>query len=368
MKQYKIYILFLLSIFLTNINLNAIELNAGWNLLGSSKNMVNIQSTFPNAQIVWQYKQDKWLATSPDGSATQALENGGFETFSLVNAGDAFWVKVDENTVVNIDGLQESDFSIDITTGWNLISLKTEATYDLEYYLNDVDIAIIWKYTDSTWSAYSSSSEITSLLNEVNRKRITNLKDGEGFWLYATKDLKIDFTIPKLLRMKNTSGTIDEMWNIELDIPQNQNVTNFDIAIHMVKKSSQTVGNFIVQGISLQNNNITSIDSVSVFAIKTTGTATETSYSSFHPIAKTAVSIINGKLFINLGGIINIQDADTIEKFKSVAEYDVDIYASKIDIKAPNLVKNASILKNYYEFITFSNDSQIISGTIKIEK
>lgn len=366
MKENRMYILFLLSIFLSFVKLNAMELSSGWNLVGSSKNMVNIQDTFANAQLIWQYKDTKWLAVSPDGSATQALENAGFETFTSVNAGDAFWVKVNESTVVNMEGLQEFDTSIDIVAGWNLISLKTQATYDLEYYLNDMDIAIIWKYTDNVWFAHSTSSEITNVLNEVNHERIKTLKDGEGFWLYATKDFTIDFTTPKLLRIKNTSDTLEEIWNIELDIPQNQNVTNFDLAIHMVKRSSQTIGNFIVRGLSIQNNEITSIESVNVFALKTTGTAVETAYSSYHSIAKSAVSIVEGKLFFNLGSIIGLQDADTIEKFKSVAEYDVDIYASNLDIKAPNLLENSSILMNYYDLITFSTDSQRISGTIKI--
>lgn len=51
------------------------QINAKWNLLGSTEKQQNLQIQYPNAQIIWKYDSinAKWLALSPDESLSVAI-------------------------------------------------------------------------------------------------------------------------------------------------------------------------------------------------------------------------------------------------------------------------------------------------------
>jgi len=167
-------------------------------------------------------------------------------------------------------------------------------------------------------------------------------------------------------KSKVTTDDVSDIWNITFDIPKNQNIENFDIGIHMVKKSSQTIGNIVVKGITIQNNKIESITSVVVFGEKASGSTGSQGYNSAHNITKKSVLLIQGKLVFNLGYIISNQTIVSSSSFTNAAEYSINLYASKLDINGSTLESNATLRTSFFDYFTFENPSQEINGTLLI--
>jgi len=66
-------------LFTTQLQATTLNLKSGWNLVGSNQNNIDINTTIPNANIVWRYKANNWYATSPNGTTTTALKNKGIK-------------------------------------------------------------------------------------------------------------------------------------------------------------------------------------------------------------------------------------------------------------------------------------------------
>ena len=83
---FKIIILMVLLVSSRAESLNY-DLQNGWNLLGNSAKDFDV-STFASASsIVYKYKDGKWFVVSPDGKFDQAIDNGGFSTFTTIKKG-----------------------------------------------------------------------------------------------------------------------------------------------------------------------------------------------------------------------------------------------------------------------------------------
>ena len=90
-------------------------------------------------------------------------------------------------------------------------------------------------------------------------------------------------------------------------------------------------------------------------------------------ISKNAVALLQGKLLIDLGYIINNQTVVSATSFTNVADYEVSIYITKLKRTANETASiqtdaDVSIQTKYNTSITIPIGSEIITGTIKVGK
>ena len=106
----------------------------------------------------------------------------------------------------------ESNSTLDIRTGWNLISLPSSDTISSEKLLDEYpDSSIIWKFQNNNWYASTKNSATTLQLKALNIAPIDFISATDGFWLYATAPftLSSDGNIKKIDLSKISSG-----WNL----------------------------------------------------------------------------------------------------------------------------------------------------------
>ena len=168
---------------------------------------------------------------------------------------------------------------------------------------------------------------------------------------------------------KNYSSTdnIQNIWNIILEIPENTNINNFNIAAHIVKDDPQTIGDIFIKGISIENNKITNINSINVFGKKVSGSTGSIGYDSSHIITQNSVAILQDKLLlIKFGYIMEQQSIVSTKSFKRNAKYNITLYLSKININASTIKNDFDLQLDYNTFHTFTKGTQTINGIIKI--
>ncbi|MGB5793392.1 hypothetical protein, partial [Poseidonibacter sp.] len=169
-----------------------------------------------------------------------------------------------------------------------------------------------------------------------------------------------------LTKTKTTSDTVSDIWNIGLNVSANQSVSDFDIAVNIVKSSSGTIGNIVIEGISIANNSLTAANKVSIFGKKTSGSTSSIAYDSTKNITKNAVALVQGKLLIDLGYIIKNQDVVSESSFTNASDYAVTVYVTKLDTSNTAITSNTSVQTTASTSLTIPSGSQKITGTISV--
>lgn len=177
---------------------------------------------------------------------------------------------------------------------------------------------------------------------------------------------KLDLNNSTFARNKKSTDDISDIWNIALEIPKDSNVSKFDIGVHIVK-SSGTIGNIVISGISIKDNQLTAPDSVKIFGEKESGSSSSVVYGYTHDITKKSVSLVQENLLLlDLGHIIKEQDVVGASSFSSVADYSVKLYISTIDINATKITSDKSLKITHESNFIFPTGSQEISGNIVV--
>ena len=221
-------------------------------------------------------------------------------------------------------------------------------------------------------ASFSGETNLKTLATALENDTITTLtiskltsaeatSANEAIWGKA-----LALTNSTFSKTKKTTDDVSDIWNMGLNIPSNQTVSDFDIAVNIVKSTSGTIGNIVIEDISIANNVLNSAQKVYVFGKKTNGSTSSISYDNTKNITKNAVSLVEGMLLIDLGYIISNQDVVSADKFTSIADYDVKIYITKLDTSNAVTSTELSIEKNASESITIPSGSQQITGTIKV--
>jgi hypothetical protein len=152
-----------------------------------------------------------------------------------------------------------------------------------------------------------------------------------------------------------------------LAIPTNNDVNNINIGIHIIKNEPQTIGDIVIKNISIKNNQITHIDALNIFGKKTSGTTGSIGYNSTHDITQNAVALLQeNSLLIKLGYIMEKQTIVSQESFKQIADYNVTIYVSNLDINGSPIINDYPLQLEYDTFYTFPKGTQRINGLISI--
>ena len=129
MKKYFILIIVILAILVGSTpmygaNSQIIQLKNGWNLVGTTVPILNINTLIPMADIVWSYQNSTWSVASPNGFYTQAITNSGLNLLSSLEVGSGFWVNIKDDTNItlittpfldtNTSQIKDSNFSSEI--------------------------------------------------------------------------------------------------------------------------------------------------------------------------------------------------------------------------------------------------------------
>jgi hypothetical protein len=94
------------------------HLNTGWQLLSPAQGQSMNASIFSQSDILWRYNNGVWEIYS----GTFDVSTLGFNSFSTIEADQAFWVKHNTEETITID----ATFDHTVTTTWALLSQKNQ--------------------------------------------------------------------------------------------------------------------------------------------------------------------------------------------------------------------------------------------------
>ena len=169
------------------------------------------------------------------------------------------------------------------------------------------------------------------------------------------------------VRNSKSNDNIQIIWNLLFKRLTNQNIKNVDVGITITKESPLTIGNILIKGIAIKDNNITHIDSLTIFGKKSSGSTGSIAYGFDSNITSNAVSLHNELFSINLGYIMENQTIVSKKSFQKEGYYTIDIYLFNLDLGATTLDEAYSLQIEYDKFHTFSTMTQHLSGLIMIE-
>jgi hypothetical protein len=174
-------------------NIVHVVLKQGWNLLTSLSNqpiaVENIQTLYPNYQIVYQYTSGSWKAFSDDQDLQSAITSSPFSHIASLNVAEGFWVynNVEEN--LSIDS--QVDYNVSLSnylstaeSGWHLVGSNMDISPDI-IFSSFPKAKIIWVYRDQTWHGKSPWNMFNEIIGSHETKELlVNIKQGEGFWVF----------------------------------------------------------------------------------------------------------------------------------------------------------------------------------------
>ena len=169
------------------------------------------------------------------------------------------------------------------------------------------------------------------------------------------------------VRNSKSDDNIQVIWNLLFKRFTNKNIKSFDVGITITKESPLTIGNILIKGIAIKDNNITHIDSLTIFGKKSSGSTGSIEYGFDSNITSDAVSLHNEFFSINLGYIMENQTIVSKKSFQKEAYYSINIYVSNLNLGAIALDEAFPLQIEYDKFHTFSTNAQHLSGLIIIE-
>jgi len=180
-------VLVLITLFLT-LQAEIVHLQKGWNLVGSSVNVENMDEIKKRVSSLFLYdkKTKRWKIYIKNSKYT-------FAPINFIEAGSGFWIYSEKKQDITLDGDRAKSGEFEYVDGWQLLSPK-KYDFDFKKDLNKSYIKIVWKYQDNKWLVYSQDQEINKKIsNSIYKDQIIKeIKKGEGFWLLAKIKSKTD--------------------------------------------------------------------------------------------------------------------------------------------------------------------------------
>jgi len=167
-----------------------IELNPGWNLISLSVDPVNpdignifssLGATFESA---WRYDAVSQSWQMYPASVT------GVETFTTLETGQGYWVKVTSNSTLVIEGNDiTAGGQIELYPGWNLAGFTNASDIQYNDVLKNVAYTQLWTY-DSLAGAFIGV-EIATGTGTVLREEFQFIQPGRAYWVLATEQTTV---------------------------------------------------------------------------------------------------------------------------------------------------------------------------------
>jgi hypothetical protein len=173
-----------------------LNLASGWNLLSlnlspdDSSVEVVLSEIVDNVASVWKWDNGNWAVNLPSATVSQFVDyvtSKGFSVLSTITPGEGFWINSNKAQTLNITGTQPANTSCSLTSGWNLIGLKTSETKAITELIsgNESNIASVWKWQDGKWAVYLPSEDDGGAAYAESKgfTVLENIEPGEGFWV-----------------------------------------------------------------------------------------------------------------------------------------------------------------------------------------
>ena len=119
-----------------------------------------------------------------------------------------------------------SAFQFDLKSGWNLVG----AVEDINLSTSSTELKYIWKYENGEWNFFSHNQK------SKNHPNSSNLKMGDGFWVFSEKDISLNSKLQKNWLKLNINSTWQ--WQLLGDINISHNVDIFDIDLFDTSKET----------------------------------------------------------------------------------------------------------------------------------
>ena len=117
----------------------------GWNLLGNSAKDFNVDIFSSKSSLIWKFKDNEWLVSSPDGAYDETINPSELTAFTTIKKGEGFWLYAKNSGSFSIEEDGNTDTKISLQKGWNLVSLKEIKTLDVSK-ITDDRVSAIWAY------------------------------------------------------------------------------------------------------------------------------------------------------------------------------------------------------------------------------
>lgn len=368
-----IFIQFIL--LLTLLSAQNFSFSKGWHLQGSASNYSDMKSFNHDCiQSLWMFKDNRWSLYTPDSTVMNSIlsSTSSIDPMTKLDANDGFWLYADANCTVELNATLSTDTFI-LANGWNLKG--TVHGYGSMDLFNHPDINTIWKYSDSKWSIYSPSEDLSSLIaNNQNLESLITLEAYDGFWIHAKKAMTIsdqDYipitngTFADIL--KSTTDNVEDIWNLSFKVDI-KDVSSLKLAV-LITKENTAYGQIIYDGLSIISSKINSPSLLLIHGKKSTGEEAEADFSnSYDPqnVRSNSISLDNDILTLKLGDIMLKQTATSASSFTAATTYKVQIVLDTLDIvNSKQIIMNDLTYFKNYPFLNNSNSG--IEGTIIIK-
>ncbi len=151
-----------------------IHLQRGWNLAALQKPMnINLSNlNNPNIQSIKTYENGSWKIWNKNSSSLQTIKFG-----------TAYWIKASKNTNLIVKSKLTNDTSKNPTAGnWKMLGgIKIDNLQ--EYFNQNPNIKIVWKYENGKFKAFSTDRKIKQDLQKANIEQITHILPNQGFFV-----------------------------------------------------------------------------------------------------------------------------------------------------------------------------------------
>ena len=145
-----------------------IEVNKGWNLLGSLSD-VSPTTIGEKVQYVWVWDKEWKLYSKKSGT-----NNYGYSKLETIKKGVGFWAYSDIAFKKNLSNTDSTSKLNKIGKGWNLLGALSDITPS-----SVKDAKYIWGYQNG-WKLYCKKA----VTNNYGYEKLATMKEGFGFWIY----------------------------------------------------------------------------------------------------------------------------------------------------------------------------------------
>lgn len=186
---------FLLSLLFCSVGqakVQEIKLHSGWNLISIAVEPENpdvsvvFNSISANFDSAWSYdtlNQEWAVYPAPVGIP-------GVPTFNTVELGKGYWVKVNGEATLKIQGKDiPTPGNQKFYPGWNLVGFAIEQPVDFQQLLNGVPYNQVWTY--NALSGEFKGVELSPGTDTILRQEFIDIQPGLGYWVYADEQATI---------------------------------------------------------------------------------------------------------------------------------------------------------------------------------
>jgi len=156
-----------------NFTLNLIT---GWNLvalpLNSSISIDGLNNQ--DLEVVRSFQNNQWNVWTKNSTSTSE------QPLATLEDGYGYWIKTTDNTTIIALGEGVADGISIQDNKWNILGSVSIENFNT-YFVNNPNVKVIWKYSNSQWYAISNDSDITNDLNTQNIPLLDSIDINEGF-------------------------------------------------------------------------------------------------------------------------------------------------------------------------------------------